>query len=84
MKYKPEETRREVIKEILARDSIDHLDALCLAVRFHTTAETISEDIRQVRAKQEEETRARVRAEVQAKERAAELAQARKILRGEV
>jgi len=67
--------RQEVIKSILgAYGAIDHLDCMCLGVRFKVGPEVISEDIRQVRAKQEEEVRVQKRAE---------LAQAKRFLRGE-
>jgi transcriptional antiterminator len=82
---KCETKRQQIIRGILStHGSIDYLDSKCLAVRFRVSPETILEDIQRVREKLAEEARAQKRAAVLARERAAELALARRIMRGEV
>jgi len=67
-------SRQEVIQEILRTyGSVDRVDVICLGVRFHVGPEVITRDVANAREtlKQEGVTR----------ERAAELALAREILK---
>jgi hypothetical protein len=81
---KNEQKRQETIREILgAYGSIDYLDTVCLAARFKVETKVIQEDIRQVRERVAEEAWEKRRADERERVRAAELAQAKRILRGE-
>jgi hypothetical protein len=86
MKGKAAETKRQVvIKEILRTyGSVDHVDTLCLATRFHVDVKTITEDVRCVREGMEREAVLQKRTMVLEQERVAQLAVAKRVLRGEI
>jgi hypothetical protein len=74
--------RQEVIQDILRTyGSVDHVDAICLGVRFHVDAETITEDIRRAKEALKAEAIAQQRAARLERERKAELERDRRIFR---
>ena len=74
--------RQEVIRDILrVHGSVDHVDALCLGVRFGVRPEVITEEVASVSEALKREAMAKARDTQRAQERSAELALAQKILR---
>jgi hypothetical protein len=75
-------SRQEVVREILRTyGNVDHVDAICLGVRFKCSPEVITEDVRSAGETLKQEALAQKRAAQLAEQRRAELEVARKILR---
>jgi hypothetical protein len=82
MKGKTEQNRQVIIKEIVRTyGGIDRLDCACLAVRFKCSPQVIIEDYARADEALKAEQQEQQRAAALEKERAAELAVARKILK---